>query len=66
MAKISSVIKSVDTFGESVGFTIGNGQSSYKTIPGALCSMIIYLLILIYGGTKFKTMIKRDDTRQQQ
>ena len=41
------------------------GESKYKTIPGAILSLIIYLLIVIYGSTKFQTMLAKEDTRQQ-
>ena len=53
MAKLISIFKSVDMFGDSIGFTVRNGAVSFKTIPGAILSLIIYLLIVIYGSTKF-------------
>ena len=53
MAKLISVYKSVDKFGDSIGFKVRNGESSFKTIPGAILSLVIYLLIVIYGSTKF-------------
>ena len=33
-------------------------------MPGAICSLVIYTIILLYGGTKFAIMANRQDTKQ--
>ena len=45
-------------------FSIKNGVLSYKTFPGAICSFLIYVLIMIYGSKKLLIMINREDTKQ--
>ena len=64
MQKFKDVLKSVDKFGDSVNFSVKNGLNSYRTWPGAICSLIIYSIILLYGSTKFTIMAKRQDTKQ--
>ena len=64
MKKFKNIFKSVDKFGDSVNFSVKNGSASYKTCSGAILSILIYSLILLYGGTKFTTMVKRQDTKQ--
>ena len=39
-------------------------MKSYKTWPGAICSLVIYSMILLYGATKFDIMANRLDTKQ--
>ena len=59
MKIVQDKFKQIDSFGESVNFIVKKGDTSYKTAPGAFISLLIYGLILIYGGTKFLTMILR-------
>ena len=56
--------KSIDNFGDSINFSVRGGLTSYKTWPGAICSIVIYSIIIIYGSTKFMTMARRQDTKQ--
>ena len=64
MQKSKDFLKSLDNFGDSVSFSVGNGLKSYRTWPGAICSILIYSIILLYGSSKFAIMAKREDTKQ--
>ena len=64
MQKLKDFLKSLDNFGDSVNFSVKNGLKSYTTWPGAIFSLIIYSVILLYGGTKFTIMANRQDTKQ--
>ena len=64
MQKSKDFLKSLDLFGDSVNFSVKSGLKRYTTWPGAICSLIIYSVILLYGGTKFTIMAKRQDTKQ--
>ena len=65
MELLSSIIKSFDKFGDTVNFNIKNGSPVYRTWPGTVISLIIYSLILIYGGQKFLIMWSFDDTKYE-
>ena len=54
----------MDNFGESINFSLRDGNKSYKTMPGAICSLAIYSIILLYGATKLSIMANRQDTKQ--
>ena len=66
MSKIAISFKSLDAFGETIGFSVKKGQKSFKTVRGAVLSLIIYSLIVIYGITKFQVMLNREDTKFQE
>ena len=40
-------------------------RSIRRHLSRSRLSLMIYLLIVIYGGTKFQTMLAKEDTRQQ-
>ena len=60
--KLTNWLKSFDIFGSSVGFTVKNGDSTYKTCAGFIVTISIYLLVIIYGSTKFNAMWQIEDT----
>ena len=62
---ISNGFKSLDLFGSTIGFQI-RGNEAYNTIPGALISLIIYVIVLIYGTNKFFKMYNNLDTNFMQ
>ena len=65
MKKIQNKIRQLDQFGDSVGFTVKKGQSTYTTWAGAVVSLIIFALITLYGSQGFIVFIKRDDTKYE-
>ena len=62
--QLSSLVKQIDTFGDSVAFNI-KGNTRYPTWPGAILTVLIYFLIISYGLEKFTTMIYYGDTSFQ-
>jgi len=48
-------VKSIDIFGESIGFEIGGGRT-HKTLLGAAVSLAIIVLTASYTLTQFNTM----------
>ena len=64
MQKIKGSLLSFDGFGDSVSFSVKNGEKTYKTWPGAICGLLIFCIIVVYGGTKFIIMKNRLDTKQ--
>ena len=65
MKKIFNKIRQLDKFGDSVSFTVRKGQSTFTTWAGAVVTLIISALILIYGSQRFIAFIKRDDTKYE-
>ena len=64
MKKKLDFIKRIDIFGDSIMFRVG-GSSKFSTWSGTFISITIYLMIWIYGYTKFMTMIEHGDTVKQ-
>ena len=54
----------MDRFGDTISFTVNKGNQSYKTLPGAIISLLVYAFILLYGVRKFDIMVNRLDTKQ--
>ena len=55
------MLMQVDLFGETAAFTI-NDEATYKSICGTILSMIIILIMSIYGTRRFEIMMERSDT----
>ena len=64
MKNISETIKKVDRFGEPVNFLIQDSGDTFKTWPGFILTLLIYALILIYGGEKLEDLALRNETKQ--
>ena len=62
--KISSTFKSLDLFGEGIGFTVG-GNGTHRTCFGACLSLIAIVVTISYAQDRFKTMLAYGDTTQQ-
>ena len=58
----AEIWKSFDTFGGSLGFSMHKDQPTFRSVSGALVSVIMYLLIAVYGVTKFIILQERADT----
>ena len=63
--KITDLVKSIDIFGDSVGFTVNNGSSTYQTWTGTFVSIVIQILVIIYAVKKFTIMTNYEDTNFQ-
>ena len=64
MRKKLDFLKRIDIFGDSIMFRVG-GSTKFFTWSGTMISITIYLMIFIYGYTKFMTMIDYGDTVKQ-
>ena len=58
---ISNFVKQIDFFGEQVAFLI-SGNSSFKSLFGALVSTLIVIVIAIYAQKKLFDMLELGET----
>ena len=57
----SSYFKKLDIFGEDITFNFG-GNRHYTTVVGAIVSILVVLVVFIYGQGKFFILLNRGDT----
>ena len=57
----SEHLQKLDLFGSGMSFR-ENGNQSLKTNCGALLSIVILIVVLIYGANKFRILIGREDS----
>ena len=50
-----------DFFGQPFMFLMPDGDSEFKTILGAFCSVIVIILVLVYAYSKFFIFLNRED-----
>ena len=58
---IFRLFRRIDIFGQSVGFTLDDGEK-YKTSPGALLSLIAMIIVLIQFYQKMNVLVFKRDT----
>ena len=58
---IGNKVKSLDFFGQRVGFELG-GRQTLNSYLGALLSVLIIAISLFYAVGRFETMLKYGDT----
>lgn len=63
-SSLGALIKSVDFFGQSVGFEVA-GSGTLNSFLGALLSLSIVVITLFYATDRFETMIDYGDTTYQ-
>ena len=51
MVDFKKFLKSLDAFGEPVSLNYA-GDSTYKTLPGALATILINFFLIVYGVTQ--------------
>ena len=49
VSQLGSLVKSFDLFGTSIGFKM-NGNSSYGSYIGAICSLAVVIVTLSYAA----------------
>ena len=59
--QVSKFFKKLDVFGQGIKFTV-KGEESYKTCYGAILTVLIYLIVLVYGLNRFQKFYQRQDT----
>ena len=47
----------IDQFGESVGFTVTDGRSSHATFPGFVLTILMAVVVIFYGQSKYFALI---------
>jgi len=60
--KIKSNFVALDGFSSEVKFNFGKGATSFKTKLGALFSIAIYSMVVIYGSKRFEKFYQKGDT----
>ena len=61
ISQISNTFKRFDLFGDSIGFKV-NGNNVYNSVPGAIISLCIMIVVTLYGVMKFGKLSQREDT----
>ena len=51
----------LDTFGQPVEWLLPNSESVFNSVPGAFCSLILYMMIMLYGGYRLLVLQDRSD-----
>ena len=59
---VASLFGVFDLFKSDVQFREG-GQEGFSTVFGAIVSLIIFSLIIVYGSGKVVTMVSYEDSR---
>ena len=62
LQKLGKKVKSLDIFGEGVGFNIGDGQSTHTTYFGSLLTLAIIVITFTYALKRYNVMIEYGDT----
>ena len=63
-AKIRNIFTKIDFLGETIGFEV-KGGNSYKSVLGAILSLGIATVVLVYGSNKYKVMHEYGGTDYQ-
>lgn len=58
--RIGDYFKSIDVYGEKISLTY-KGEETFKTYPGAITSLMILSLVLLYGVFRSYLLIYRVD-----
>jgi hypothetical protein len=58
--RLNSKFKELDIYGEQIGLTY-KGESSFKTTPGAIASLIVILCMFAFSIYKFMTLVNKSD-----
>ena len=61
MQKVLDKLKEFDKFGEGAGFTI-KGSGTHGTGLGLILTLMIYVIVLIYGEQNYQKLIDMADT----
>jgi hypothetical protein len=58
--RLNSKFKELDIYGEQIGLTY-KGDSSFKTSPGAVISLIVLLAMVAFSSYKFSVFVNRQE-----
>lgn len=51
----------VDSFGRAFKFTLPDQNRDFKTLPGAVCTIFLFLVLLVFAGFKLDVLITRSE-----
>ena len=63
--KLGNKIKSIDAFGEGVGFNIGEGKQTHQTYFGSVLTLITIVITFTYAFKRYIVMSEYGDTSYQ-
>ena len=66
LSSLSKYFKIFDLYGESVGFTIDNGNRKYNSVIGALLSVVVLAAVASQSVEKYDVLRSRGDTNYQE
>ena len=56
-----SIFLQLDLYGQGLSFRV-NGHDSFKTMFGAALSLLVTILVIAYGASKYTILVNRGDT----
>ena len=62
LERLGSRVKSIDIFGEGVGFNIGGGRSTYQTYFGSFLTLVVIVITSTYAFNRYTIMSEYGDT----
>ena len=62
LQKLGSKVKSLDIFGEGVGFSIRDGKSTHTTYFGSLMTLLLIVITGTYTFKRYNVMAEYGDT----
>ena len=66
LGTISKYFKIFDLYGESVGFSFEDGNAKFKSVIGAVLSIVVLAAVAIQSVEKFDVLVSRGDTNYQE
>ena len=60
--KLTNIFVNFDAFPKPVELTFSGGKTSYKTVLGALITIVIHIFVSYYAVMKFLLFYTRDDS----
>ena len=60
--KLGKKIKSIDMFGEGVGFSIGDGKATHQSYFGSLLTLVVIVITATYTFKRYSVMSGYEDT----
>ena len=58
MRRAETACRSIDIFGEPISLSL-NGEQTYKTKVGSLCSLVVFTLVIAYSVQKVERFVTR-------
>ena len=59
---LGNALMSIDIFGESIGFTVGDGHRQSRSLVTTLLTLMLYAVLLAYGLQKHNELRLYEDT----